>query len=391
VNNNIVTGSISTNTQFLDSLFRGRVYLNIATAAVPTGIVRSQLVNRKGLSFDAIPTPGQMVPPITNVAQGVCVLRLSTNLDTLYFDGVADSLSSKLDYAHMHIGNFGAPYGAVQLDFTPFIVGRRVKGMIAGLSSGTTTYRLLTSNLSFVFHTTFKPNGEMRGQIIRYAREGYNINMGGNQVVPAVSSPAYGAGIVSTDRVDDNAHYLWNAGSLSSTATGAHFHKNVKTANGPQLYDMSSVMVTSGTDVSAEGFWKSSSTTPFLTVNSMQFSKDSIYLDIHNSAFPNGEIRGQVSRYSAGPAITVSVPANKKEISLSFMPNPVKQQLVIVAGGSDISSVTLMSMSGQKITEQFYNGSETSVNIDLSAYAPGIYFARISGTDYSISKKIVKE
>ena len=395
VNNHIIAGSISTNAQLLDSLFSGRVYLNISTAAAPTGALRSQLINRKGLSFDANGTGTQMVPAITSVGQSVCILRLSTNLDTLYFDAVADSLSTNLNYAHMHIGNVGAPYGAVQLDFTPFIVGRRVKGMIAGLSAGSTTYKMLISNLAFVFHTTSKPNGELRGQIIRYAREGYLINMTGSQVVSPVTSPAYGSGIVSTDRFDDNAHYLWNAGSLSATATGAHFHKNKIGSNGPQIYDMTSMMLTSGTDVSAEGYWNSADATPFLPINSLQFSKDSVYLDIHNSAFPNGEIRGQLARgyCSTCGIITVGVPENKNDVSVSLMPNPTQNEITINTINRPIGSMEVITIYGQIIYQAIFNKTETetTATIDLSNYTKGIYFIRINGSDFSILKKVIKE
>ncbi|MES2764061.1 MAG: CHRD domain-containing protein [Bacteroidota bacterium] len=394
VHSRIVTGTISTNPQLLDSLLSGRVYLNISTAALPTGALRSQLINRKGLSFDANPIGSQMVPAITSIGQAVAVLRLSSNLDTLYFDAVADSLSSNLDYAHMHIGNAGAPYGAVQVDFTPFIAGRRVKGMISGLAGGSTTYRMLVSNVAFVFHTSLKPNGELRGQIIRYAREGYKIHMSGNQVVPAVTSPAYGSGIVSTSRFDDNAHYVWNAGSLSATATGAHFHKNKIGMNGVQIYDMTGMMQTSGTDVSAEGYWNSTDATPFLPANSLQFSKDSIYLDIHNAAFPNGEIRGQVlSGYSSSFTITSLLPQTKNDVSVSLMPNPAQNEITIHTKNRPISSVEVLSIYGQVIYKSSTDktGSETIATIDLSNYTNGIYFIRINGSDFSVLKKVIKE
>jgi len=393
VNSHVIAGSISTNPQLLDSLFSGRVYLNISTAAGPTGVVRSQLIHRKGLSFDANGTGTQMVPSITSVGQSVCVLRLSTNLDTLYFDAVADTLSSNLDYAHMHIGNAGFPYGAVQLDFTPFIVGRRVKGMIPGLSAGSTPYRMLISNVAFVFHTALKPNGELRGQIIRYAREGYSINMNGNQVVPSVTSLAYGAGIVSTDRFDDNMHYLWNAGSLSATATGAHFHLNTTGFNGPQIYDMTSIMVASGTNVSAEGYWNSTDAPPFLPANSLQFSKDSIYLDIHNSAFPNGEIRGQVASGYSSTFEIITVPENINEVSVSVMPNPTQNVLTINTINRPIGSIEIISIYGQVIYRDNFNntGTETTATVDLSNYAKGVYFIRINGDGYSVLKKVIKE
>jgi hypothetical protein len=393
VSNNLIMGSLSTNAQLLDSLFSGRVYLNISTAAVPTGAIRSQLIHKNGLSFDANGTGGQMVPPITSIGQSVCVLRLSTNLDTLYFDAVADSLSSTLNYAHMHVGNFGFAYGAVQVDFTPFINGSRVKGMVPVSSTGTTPYRMLISNVSFVFHTAMKPNGELRGQIIRYAREGYTINMSGDQVVSPVTSSAYGSGIVSTDRFDDNLHYVWNAGNLSATATGADFHKNVTGFNGPQIYDMTSIMLTSGTDVSAEGYWNSTDATPFLPVNSLQFSKDSVYLDIHNSVFPNGEIRGQVAAGYSSASSIIAVPENINQVSVSVMPNPTQNQITISTINNSIGSIEVISVYGQVIYQASLSntGTQSTATIDLTNYATGIYFIRINGNNFSVLKKVIKE
>ncbi len=396
INTNVISGSISTNAQMLDSLFSGKVYLNISTSGTPSGAVRSQLITRNGLSFDANPTGAQMVPPLVNVAQGVCVLRLSTNLDTLYFDAVADSLSTSLNYAHMHIGNFGAPYGAVQLDFTPFISGRRVKGKIAGLSNGTTAYKLLVSNLAFVFHTVSKPNGEIRGQIIRYAREGYTIKMQGEQLSSPVSTQAYGAGIVSTNRFDDNAHYLWNAGSLSSPATGAHFHKNKKELDGPEIYDMTGIMMKSGNDVSAEGFWYSSDSLPFLPHNSLQLSKDSIYLDIHNATFPDGEIRGQVAmNYSVTPASTVSTVGlfeNINQVSVVIGPNPTPKEITVNSFDHPFNSIEVLSIYGQLIYAERNNRTGVvTTTVDLSGYPKGIYFIRVIGSDFSAMKKIIKE
>ncbi len=395
VNNHIIAGSISTNAQMLDSLFSGKIYLNISTAAVPSGALRAQLVNRKGLSFDANATGAQMIPTFISVGQAVSVLRISTNLDTLYFDSVSDSLSSNLTYAHLHVGNAGYSYGAVQLDFTPFINGSRVKGMIAGISAGSTTYKMLISNLAFIFHTTSKPNGELRGQIIRYVREGYTINMTGTQVVPSSTSTAYGSGIVSTNRFDENAHYLWNAGNLSATATGAHFHKNIKGSNGSEIYDMTGIMLASGTDVSAEGYWNNTDATPFLPINSLQLSKDSIYLDIHNSVFPNGEIRGQVfpGYSSAANIIALRVPENKNDVSINLMPNPTQNEITINTINRPIESIEVMTIYGQVIYKANFSktGSETVATIDLSNYAKGIYFTRVNGSDFSVLKKIVKE
>jgi hypothetical protein len=245
--------------------------------------------------------------------------------------------------------------------------------------------------VSFVFHTATNPNGELRGQIIRYAREGYTINMHGEQVVPSVTSPAYGSGVVSTDRFDENAHYVWNVGSLAATATGAHFHHNITGFNGPVIHDMTGIMLASGTEVSAEGYWYSTDAVPFLPANSLQFSKDSVYLDIENSMYPNGEIRGQVTSGYSSASTMITVPENNTGVSVSVMPNPAQNVITISTISKPIASVEVITVYGQSVYHNNESGSATTATLDLSGYAKGIYFIRINGEGYSVLQKVIKE
>jgi hypothetical protein len=146
-------------------------------------------------------------------------------------------------------------------------------------------------------------------------------------------------------------------------------------------------------DVSAEGYWSSTDATPFLPVNSLQFSKDSVYLDIHNSAFPNGEIRGQVASGYSSSATLIAVPENKMDVSISLMPNPTQNEITINTINRPIGSIEVITIYGQVIYQAGFNatGTTTTATIDLSNYATGIYFIRINGNDFSVLKKVMKE
>ncbi|MGL5889368.1 MAG: CHRD domain-containing protein, partial [Bacteroidia bacterium] len=292
---NVIYGTLQPNSQLLDSLFAGKIYCNISTATNSAGEIRSQLINYKGLSFEAVIEGSQMVPAITTPAVGISVIRLSPDLDTLFYDAAFDGIGSSIDYAHLHIGYAGSPYAGLLVDFSNSISGNRIKGMKTGSSVNSGIIkRLLISNLAYIVHTATYPNGEIRGAVVRYAREGLTINCSGTQVVSPVSTAAYGTGIVSVNRYDDDLHFMWMAGNLSSTASAAHFNKNVYGQNGPVIFDMSTQMIASGSEASAEGYWKSTSTIPFTISNSQQFQTDSVYLEITNSTYPGGELRGQV-------------------------------------------------------------------------------------------------
>jgi hypothetical protein len=397
VNGNIITGSIAPTANMLDSLLKGKIYLNISTTTYPTGELRSQLVNYKGLAFDISATGNQMVPPVSSTGEAVGVVRLTPNLDTLYYDIVADGLNSPIDYAHLHIGNFGFPYvnTSFQVDFTSAIVGNRIKGLHTGAAiSSVNKNRLLVSNLALIVHTAARPLGELRGQVVRYAREGYTINLTGNQVVPATNSSAYGSGIVSISRKDEDAHYMWLVGNLSGSAASAKFHKNKIGLNGNQILDLSSSMNVTAMSASANGFWKSTDALPFLLGNSIQMSKDSVYLEIGNALFPNGEIRGQVRAGNISYALgNENIKSNKSEI-INIAPNPIRKFVTISMekNNSSITSIEILNINGKEVYKNIIDANSQNMNtqIDLSELMNGIYFIKIINDKNIYIKKIVK-
>ncbi|MGL4598388.1 MAG: CHRD domain-containing protein, partial [Bacteroidia bacterium] len=112
VNGNVISGTLVPTSMMLDSLFARKIYLNITTATNPTGELRSQLINYKGLTFEAMIDGGQMVPAIASPGQGISLIRLSPTMDTLYYDAVMDNINTNIDYAHLHVGNAGFAYGS---------------------------------------------------------------------------------------------------------------------------------------------------------------------------------------------------------------------------------------------------------------------------------------
>lgn len=93
-----------------------------------------------------------MVPDVVTTGLGICVIRLSPGLDLLYYDVVVDDINSNIDYAHLHIGDYGLTYGALQVDFSPSISGHRIHGFKTGAGlSAATINKLLVSNLTLIY------------------------------------------------------------------------------------------------------------------------------------------------------------------------------------------------------------------------------------------------
>ena len=395
ISGNVISGTITPTMATLDSLMAGRIYVNVHTAANPNGEIRAQLITKKGLTLDANLNGMQEVPAVMTNARGVAALFLNNTLDTLRYDIVANGMSGAIGGAHFHKGGLGAN-GGVIFDLTPAIMGNRIRGFITGAALNTLAINdFLTGDMYINLHTAANPNGEIRGQVFRLAREGYTINLTGSQQVPATTTMAYGSGIVSVSREQDNAHYMWVVGELASTANGAHFHKNRAGQNGGVIYDMTTLMSATGTNASAFGYWKSTDATPFLLSNSVQFRNDSVYLNIHNTTFPNGEIRGQVLRGEIYYIITSINPLAFANTSvLNIAPNPSASFIAINIERKSETPLTvkITDMFGKQIhtTSVDAQGSTYALNIDIAGYANGIYFVSVTDGKSSLTKKIVK-
>jgi hypothetical protein len=393
INGNVISGTIMPMASTVADILAGNVYINIHTAANPNGEIRGQLRSRKGLTFDANITGAQQVPAITTTARGVHTAYANAALDTIWFDVVVNGLSGAVVAAHYHNGAVGTN-GGVAYDLTPNIMGNRIKGTITGTVLSTTFINnILEGDVYLNVHTAANPNGEIRGQVFRLAREGYTINLTGAQQIPTpVSTVAYGSGIVSVSREQDNAHYMWVAGDLSAPAAAAHFHKGLTGANGGVIYDLTPAMVTNGNGVSAFGYWKSTDATPFVLANSIQFRKDSVYLNIHTPNNPNGEIRGQVRR-GAVSYDNVSTNDFGKNIRFDAYPNPATDQLNIDIDFEKTSNYTLVmnDVLGHNIFVKQYNNTDIiAENLNLQKLNAGVYTLSIVNNKNKITRKVIK-
>jgi hypothetical protein len=71
----------------------------------------------------------------------------------------------------------------------------------------------------------------------------------------------------------------------------------------------------------------------------------------------------------------------------NIFPNPTQGALNIVS--SQNAQVTVMSVTGQEVKEQFDINANEKVAIDMSMYANGVYFVKISNGQYSKTERVV--
>ena len=391
VNGDEISGVINSPTQVvLDSLLASNLYINVHTLANPNGEIRSQLtLERNYLHFDAALDGNQSVPAVVTVAKGAATLKLNVTFDTLWFDVSVTNLTGTLVGAHLQNGAVGTT-GSIAVDLGTSINGNRITGTVTGSVLSTTfVNNILKGEIYLNVHTPLYPNGEIRGQVYRLAREGYTLSLDGMQEVLPVGTIATGSGIVSIDRDQDNVHFMIVGDSINPT--GAHFHNGVMGQNGGVIYDLSSFWINNG----AFGYWRSTDSSPFQLSNSVQFRNDSVYVNVHTAAYPNGEIRGQVERGFTCSTPTTGIDQNTSSNNiLNLYPNPSSDNLNIDLNlNENISGqLNITNLLGESIYNSIQNPSANTktIQINIKDWQTGIYFVNLIQGSKTSTLKFIK-
>ena len=385
LNGNVLSGSLDP-TPFLTDLLAGNIYLNVHTAANPNGEIRGQVLKVSGVPLDANATGSQQVPAVTTNARAVASFVATADLDSLWYDVVATDLSGPMTAAHLHMGPVGTA-GGVVIDIAGNIMGNRIQGWVTGSDLSDNLQEMLEGNLYLNIHTAANPNGEVRGQVYRYMREGYTISPSGAQQVPMVSSTATGSGMVSIDRDQSNAHIMFTI--TATMVQDLHFHKGVAGENGAVIWPMGSLLANGGVFT----YWKSTDAMPFTTANSIQFRNDSVYLNVHTTTFPNGEIRGQVRRGSVCDDLGTGIAEDREAVELNVWPVPVSELLHVrmPVGIGSHARVEVIDLTGAIVRASSAADRSGTLTLDVNGIPQGLYFVRISDNASSYTTRFVKD
>lgn len=366
-------------------IMSGQIYVNLHTTANPNGEVRGQVTSDKTLRFDSkLDTASETgTPNSSSNGMGSAVFSLSNTFDTLRYNILLTNLSGPIQAAHFHQA---APNtdGPVVFDLGSSINGNVISGMWTSNTPGTPLNQalvnaMLSGNLYVNVHTSANPNGEVRGQVYRLAREGFVADIDAAQEDPASVSMALGAALASYDRNRTNLHYMAVVDGLTGPVTGAHFHKGIRGVAGPIIFDLTSNV----SNEAAFGFWTSDDTPSFNDAQSVTFRQnDSVYINFHTATYPNGEVRGQMERNYTNASQVVGVEENKTVVSeISIYPNPSDGPAFIgfntvlgFEGIIQVSDLTGRILSEQRITA---SGGFNTHALNLSELTNGIFIIRL--------------
>lgn len=388
------TVDISSVTGLLDSLKAGSIYVNVHTAAHPSGEIRGQLMMHEGLYIDGMLDVAQETHTVVgSMAKGVAVAIVHPMLDSITTYCLTDSLSGDIVAAHFHQGDVGVS-GGVLIDLGPGIDETRVMATTA-LSGNMALNALLRGEVYINIHTMLNAAGEIRGQMYRAAREGYTLSLDGGQEVPAVMTDGMGTGIVSIDRNRTNAHYMIVVSGLTGPLTMAHFHNAAAGTNGGVVYNLTPSFSGMDTTDAAYGYWTGmDAMMPFMAMNEMQFRNDEIYVNIHTAMHPTGEVRGQVMRGGTCMNIPTSTRRLTWEAALSAYPNPLRDHVFVSLETPmpQAGSLSLTNVLGQVVYQEQIPAGDVlyEYGIDTRALPAGMYILTLQAGEQRITRKLIK-
>jgi len=255
-----------------------------------------------GQTFGSVLTASQEVPATSTPGYGNATVAFTdaTHTNVAVTITVAN-LGSPISNFHIHEGAAGVS-GPVVINLIG-LGGTFTNGTMTGTFpvAADVAGRMLANPGNFYVnvHTTANPGGAIRGQlaynaggVITYAAE-----LRGTNEVPSNASTAFGSAYVTIDPVNATITWEVNTNGIVSP-TVAHIHRGAAGVSGPvvinfatQASDIVNGRTKGSTTIAAQ---QSASFTAADLTALGSGNASGYYVNVHSSAFPGGELRGQL-------------------------------------------------------------------------------------------------
>ena len=411
---NVVEGEIALTRPLLDSLYADEIYFNVHTDANPDGEIRGQVFYSGAVDHDARLDAAQVVPATSSTGKGVALVQLYPTLDKMDLFLSYTDLTGPVTSISIYAANPGEAGNAqtLILTITPQSLGLTSFDNFIGITFSDLSRvfdnpalfvtTALSGQLNFTLNTTANPNGEIRGQLYRLAREGYTFSLNGAQERPTPTpSAGYGSGFVSIDRDQTNAFYGMTWGGLTGPAIMGHFHTGTSNDAGPVVFDLMPSFDRGNPPSYAYGYWTATNPAPndarpFTPERSMQFQQNGMYVNLHTAQYPAGEIRGQVYRGARNlQRILPTQPAALITETFSTYPSPFQSALTLTfnARRAGTGRVLVADMLGRTVLAQpvQVRTGANSQQLALPNAAPGVYLVTVEVDDAKLVSRVFKQ
>ncbi len=243
---------------------------------------QSQMMYLKGVLQGS-----QQVPANASTATGVVIVKYDTINNMLTLFGNYKGLTSVITMSHIH---GPAAAGANAAVLFPLENSGDTTGTLSGTASLSQEQETeLLGGLMYVnVHNANYPNGEIRAQLsVSSSADYYDARLQGAQQVPPNGSTAMGMVHVLVDKGTDSVFLTGSFHGLTAPAMMAHIHKNgLPGVNGPIFQYLIVSKDTTGIFQVAD---------TISADNIKQMSEGLTYVNVHDSVYPDGEIRGQLT------------------------------------------------------------------------------------------------
>ncbi|MGH7492351.1 MAG: CHRD domain-containing protein [bacterium] len=309
---------------------------------------------RAPVVFFAKLTGGQENPPVSTTATGGGMFVLNEDQTELSYNVSVIGLSGDITASHFHNGATGVNGPVVRnIAF--------VDGVSSGVWSSTDATQpltpalleaLLAGNLYVNAHTAANPSGEIRGQVLVSQATTFAALLDGSQEVPPVTTAASGIGNFTLNATGSELSYSVTVGGLSGPIAAAHFHNAPAGVNGGVVRDILASFVGS----TATGIWKNSDAQALTPALVAELLATKIYVNVHTTMNPGGEIRGQLR---AGAETIFHAVLNGQQENPSVATNASGGgRFVLNAERTELSyRIKVASLSGAIVAAHFHDGA----------------------------------
>ena len=266
-----------------------------------------------GQTLGAVLTGSGEVPPNSNPGFGNATVTFDESRQHITVTITVTNLGSPINNFHIHEAPPGTN-GPVRVDLIG-LGGTFVNGTMNGTFSiaADVAQRMLQNPANFYVnvHTVAFPGGAVRGQLA-FASGGaitYAADLRPTNEVPPANSSAYGSALVTFDPINSMIAFEVNTHGIANP-TMSHIHRGAAGTNGPVIINFAtSAGQIAGGRVSGAGpvatFQSGNLLASDLTNLANPANAGNFYVNVHSTAFPGGEIRGQLT------------PANEYDIAIA--------------------------------------------------------------------------
>ena len=266
-----------------------------------------------GQTFGAVLTGSQETPPNNGAGFGNATVTFDSTQQNINVTITVANLGAAINNFHIHEGPPGVA-GNVRVDLIGQ-GGQFNNGTMTGTFSiaPDVAGRLLSNPGNFYVnvHTTQFPGGAVRGQLacISGCFTNYAADLRGANEVPPTGSSAFGSAFLTFDFVNNLIGWEVNSSGIAN-ASLSHIHRGAAGVAGPVIINFAtSASQIAGGRTSGFATIASQQANAFLASDLPALANattaNNYYVNLHSSAFPTGEIRGQI------------VPANEYEVPIA--------------------------------------------------------------------------